>query len=88
MRNAFGGSVSAVSGSECVVYENVCERSQFLGKFGVVFLFFFMETNVFEQNGFSVFERSYLFLSVFADDVVCHGYFAAEKLVKSFRNRL
>ena len=55
MRNTFGGSVSAVSGSECVVYENVCERSQFLGKFGVVFLFFFMETNVLEQNGFSVF---------------------------------
>ena len=80
--------MGAVHCAESIAYIYFRKGGQLLGKFGVVFLFFFMETNIFEQNGFSVFERSYLFLSVFADDVVCHGYFAAEKLVKSFRNRL
>jgi len=48
--HAFGGSVRAVRGAECVVDVNIAQRGQFLGEFGIVLLLLRMEAQVFQQQ--------------------------------------
>ena len=50
MNDPFGGGVGAVSRAEGIVDVHVSERGELAGELGVVFLFFRMEAQVFEQN--------------------------------------
>ena len=76
----------SVSGAESVVYENFCKGSKFFCKFGNVFGFFFIITNVFEKSDFAFFDGCGNIFCVFADNVFAHADFAFKKFGKSFCN--
>ena len=55
MSDTLGGSVGAVRGAKRVVYIHFGQRSQLLGEFGIVLLFFRMEADILNQHHVAVF---------------------------------
>ena len=78
--------MGAVSRAECVVYENFCIVRKLFAEVFVLFLFFPVETQVFEQYRFAVFKRAALCLCVCAYNVGCENYLTVEKFRKAFCN--
>ena len=84
--NAGGGGVGAMRRAERVVDIDLSKRSELLGKFGVVFGLFRMETDVFEQEDFAFLEIGGKALRAFADDVLRHLDRTAEQFAQTHGN--
>ena len=80
------GSMGTVCRSECVVYVNIAEGSEFFAEFKVFLFFFPVEAEIFKEHAFALFERVDLCLCVGTDYVAKKRDFAAEKLVKTLCN--
>ena len=74
--------------TECIVYIEVAKSSEFLGKAFFVLCFSSVKSYVFKKNCLAVFKSSNLCLCIFANDICCESYNAAEKFVKSVSYRL
>ena len=73
------GSMTAMGYTESIVNSNVSKASQLLSKFGVIFLFSFVITEVFEQQNFAGLEVSSSFFCFGAYAVSSPFYIFAEE---------
>ena len=86
--DAGGGSVGAVSGTESVVDENISQRSQSLGKLGIIGFFLGAETDVFQQHDLAGLDAVGHHLSDGADDVGGDGHLDVQELFQRGGNGL
>ena len=75
-----------MAGTKCVVYENICQRSQFFAEVFFIFCFFFAITCVFQQYHIAVFHFCYSFFRIFANYVIvfCEYNFFAQQFGQTF----
>ena len=87
--NTYVRAVSSVSGSECIVYENITQGSQFFGEFVSVFGFFCTITGVLQKDYFAVFHSFYSCFCVWSDNfrISCKFYFLSQQFAQSYCNR-
>ena len=84
--NACGGSMSAVSRTECIVHENVSHGSQLLGELGIVLLLSGIETGVLQQNSLTVLKCCSLSLGIGANGISSQLNGGAQQLGKTCGN--
>ena len=77
-----------MSGTECIVYEDLSKACKLLCEFGIVLLFLLGEASVLQQNDVAGLHSSNLSLCVLANGVVCEYNAAAKQLVKLISNNL
>ena len=82
---AGGGGMSSVGAAESVVYVNVAQRRELLGKLRIVLGLARLETDVLEKDGAAVLKTGDESLSGLADDVGSHLDVDAQKLGEPLR---
>src|SRR6266853_726096 len=87
-RDADNGGVCAVRGAECIADKNaIAESGELLGKRFVVFFFFRMEADVFQDENFTVAQGFALAFGAGTDTIERKRDGTAEKLFQLFRAR-
>ena len=66
--------------AKSVVYINFSQTRQLLGKFGIVFFFLFMETQIFQKQNFALIQRSRGILRLFSHAILDKLYFFSQNL--------
>ena len=80
--------MSSVSRTECVVYVNVAESSEFLREGRIILCFSCVKTYVLKKNCFAVLESGNLCLCVISYNVACESNFSVKQFVESVGNGL